>query len=182
MTLDVAAVNYTKWHGLFLVALGKYDLTDHVLSDDYLPHRADWKQMDCVVLAWLYGTISADLLQEVLSADTTARLVWTALELQFLGNREHRAITLTADFHAFQQGDLNVADFCRKLKSMADMLGDLGEPVKDQTLILTALNGLFEKFSHFRSLDAMQQPFPSFAALRMQLQLKEMSQTPRPTA
>jgi hypothetical protein len=182
VTLDVAAANYTKWRGLFLVALGKYALTEHVLSDEHLPHRADWKQMDCVVLAWLYCTISADLLQEVLSVDTTARLVWITLEHQFLGNCEHRAITLTADFHHFQQGDLNVADFCRKLKAMADQLGDLGEPVKDRTLVLTALNGLSEQYIHFRSLVAMQQPFPCFAALRTQLHLEELSQTPRPGA
>lgn len=182
VTLDVAAANYTKWRGLFLVALSKYALTEHVLSDEHLPHRADWKQMDCVVLAWLYCTISTDLLQEVLSVDTTARLVWITLEHQFLGNCEHRAITLTADFHHFQQGDLNVADFCRKLKAMADQLGDLGEPVKDRTLVLTALNGLSEQYSHFRSLVAMQQPFPCFAALRTQLHLEELSQTPRPGA
>ncbi|EAY83010.1 hypothetical protein OsI_38230 [Oryza sativa Indica Group] len=179
VTLDVAAANYTKWRGLFLVALGKYALTEHVLSDEHLPHRADWKQMDCVVLAWLYCTISADLLQEVLSVDTTARLVWITLEHQFLGNCEHRAITLTADFHHFQQGDLNVADFCNKLKAMADQLGDLGEPVKDRTLVLTALNGLSEQYSHFRSLVAMQQPFPCFAALRTQLHLEELPASSR---
>lgn len=165
VTLDVAAANYTKWRGLFLVALSKYALTEHVLSDEHLPHRADWKQMDCVVLAWLYCTISTDLLQEVLSVDTTARLVWITLEHQFLGNCEHRAITLTADFHHFQQGDLNVADFCRKLKAMADQLGDLGEPVKDRTLVLTALNGLSEQYSHFRSLCAISARFVA-AALR----------------
>ncbi|EEE58507.1 hypothetical protein OsJ_09779 [Oryza sativa Japonica Group] len=72
ITLDVAAANFTRWRGLFLVALSKYALTDHVLSDDHRPDLAKWFQMDCVVLAWLYGSISADLLQEVMSHDATA--------------------------------------------------------------------------------------------------------------
>uniref|UniRef100_A0A0E0LAR4 Uncharacterized protein n=1 Tax=Oryza punctata TaxID=4537 RepID=A0A0E0LAR4_ORYPU len=37
VVLDVQAANYTKWRGIFLVALGKYDLQDHVLADVQLP-------------------------------------------------------------------------------------------------------------------------------------------------
>ena len=33
VVLDRAANNYSRWHTLFLVVLGKYALTYHVLSD-----------------------------------------------------------------------------------------------------------------------------------------------------
>nr|XP_025883367.1 uncharacterized protein LOC112939900 [Oryza sativa Japonica Group] len=175
VTLDVAATNYTRWHGLFLVALGKYALTDHVLSDAYHFDRADWVQMDCVVLAWLFGTISFDLLQDVLATDTTARLVWRGLEYQFLGNSEQRALNLTTEFHTFRQGDLSVDEYCRKMKTFADSLGDVGEPVRDRTLVLNTLSGLSEKFNNLRSLVPMQRPFPTFAELRSMLRLEELS-------
>jgi hypothetical protein len=30
VTLDQDVINYTKWHGMFLIALGKYALTRHI--------------------------------------------------------------------------------------------------------------------------------------------------------
>ena len=50
ITLDQAANNYSKWRALFLVVLGKYSLTHHVLSDEVLADRPAWVQMDCTVL------------------------------------------------------------------------------------------------------------------------------------
>ncbi|EEE60660.1 hypothetical protein OsJ_14112 [Oryza sativa Japonica Group] len=79
VTLDLDANNYSRWQGLFLVALGKYALTDHVFSDVPRPDHADWTQMDCVVLSWLYGSISSTLMQEVLSPTATACSVWHRL-------------------------------------------------------------------------------------------------------
>lgn len=166
ITLDIAAANFTRWRGLFLVALSKYALTDHVLSDDHRPDLAKWFQMDCVVLAWLYGSISANLLQEVMSHDATACSVWRALELQFLGNCEQRSLNLTTEFRTFHQGDLSVNDYCRRMKTMADSLSDLGDPLSDRALVLATLNGLNEKFDTLRSLITMQRPFPSIADVR----------------
>lgn len=180
VTLDLAAGNYARWRGLFLVVLGKYALTDHVLCDAPRPDLAEWVQMDCVVLGWLYGAISPDLLQEVLSPTAIARSVWRDLEFQFLGNCELRAVNLSAEFHGFQQGDLSVSEYCRRLKTMADNLADLGEPQSDRTLVLTLINGLSPKFGHMQSLLPMQQPFPSFIQARSQLLLKEITKGPRP--
>ncbi|XP_066167862.1 uncharacterized protein [Oryza sativa Japonica Group] len=181
ITLDVATANFTRWRGLFLIALGKYALTAHVLSDERRPDLAEWIQMDCVVLGWLYGTISSDLLQEVMSHDATARSVWRALELQFLGYCEQRALNLTTEFRTFHQGDLSVNDYCRRMKTMADSLGDLGDPLTDRALVLATLNGLNEKFDTLRSLVTMQRPFPSFADVRSQLLLEELTKASRPS-
>jgi hypothetical protein len=56
ITLDRVANNYDRWRKVFLIILGKYALTDHVLSDDAHPTRSAWVQMDCTVLSWIYGT------------------------------------------------------------------------------------------------------------------------------
>ena len=62
VTLESATNNFSKWHGLFLMVLGKYALTPHILSDDAMPDRPIGVQMDCTVLTWLYGTVSNELL------------------------------------------------------------------------------------------------------------------------
>jgi hypothetical protein len=41
--------------------LGKYALTDHVLTDVVNADRSAWVQMDYTVLTWIYGTINPDL-------------------------------------------------------------------------------------------------------------------------
>ena len=95
--------------------------------------------MDCVVRSWLYGTIANDLVDVVLERrerGATARATWLAIESQFLGNRETRALYLDAQFCNFVQGDLSITDYCKRFKQMADTLGDLGEDVSGRTLIL----------------------------------------------
>lgn len=177
ITLDIAAANYSKWRGLFLVTLGKYALTDHVFSNAFYPNHAHWLQMDCVVLGWLYGSISVDLLETVMTPNATARLVWLALENQFLGNREQHALHLSAKFRNIIQGDLNVTDYCRRIKSMADRLANLGEPVRDRSLVLCLLNGLNEKYDHLKTLLPMQHTFPTFIEAHSQLLLEELTKS-----
>jgi hypothetical protein len=61
VTLEKPANNYGRWRSLFIIVLGKYNLKDHVLSDDSYPERSAWSTMDCCVLTWVYGTVSNDL-------------------------------------------------------------------------------------------------------------------------
>ena len=66
LILDSAGNNYTRWRTLFLVVLGKYTLTDHVLTDMVNDNQPAWVQMDCTVLTWINGTINADLQQSTM--------------------------------------------------------------------------------------------------------------------
>lgn len=106
---------------------------------------------------------------------TTARTVWLALEDQFVGNRETRALYLDAEFRNFSQGDLSVTDYCRRLKGMADALGDLGKPVQDRTLVLNLIRGLNEKFAVIGTHLQRARPFPSFLVARNDLLLEELN-------
>jgi hypothetical protein len=80
-----------------------------------------------------------DLYQVVWERGCTARHLWLAIENQFLGNREQRTLHLDAAFRNFVQGDLSVSEYCRKFKTMADGLADLGSPIKNQILVLNIL-------------------------------------------
>jgi hypothetical protein len=175
VVLDIGAANYSKWCGLFLVTLGKYALSDHVLSDAAFPEHATWARMDCVVLTWLYGTIAADLLESVMQPDVTALQVWLCLEVQFLGHQEQRAMNLSAEFHNFVQGDLSANDYCRRLKSMADARTELGDPITDKQLVLAMLQGLNPRYENLQTILPLQRPFPSFIEARSQLILAEIN-------
>jgi hypothetical protein len=75
-TLDKPANNYGRWRSSFLTVLGKYNLKDHVLSDDAYPAGSVWAQMDCCVLTWVYCTVSSDLQQALMIRDPTAHDAW----------------------------------------------------------------------------------------------------------
>jgi len=96
----------------------------------------------CVVKSWIFGTITNDLAASISTRDSTARVAWLAVESQFLNNKETRALLLEAKFRNFIQGDLSVAEYCKEMKRMADMLEDLGETVTDRTLVLNVIRGL----------------------------------------
>jgi len=98
-----------------------------------------WLRLDSVALFWIFGTISLDLQDLVRTHCGTVRQAWLALEGQFLGNAEFRALQLDASFRTFKQGDLSVGEFYRRMKGMADALHDLGCPVSDQVLVLNVV-------------------------------------------
>jgi hypothetical protein len=178
VTLDLQESNFSKWRGYVLLILGRFALQDHVLGDaPRLPDPA-WCRMDCVVLSWLFNTISTDLLDVIHDRNgVTARVAWLGLEEQFLNNRASRAMLIDAEFRALTQGTLSIDAYCRKMKSLADALADLGEPVPDSTLVLNILRGLGERFHVIAQLIPRQRPLPSFNDVRADLRLAELTMT-----
>lgn len=136
--------------------------------------RSAWVQMNCTVLTWIYGTINNQLQQSVMLRNPNARVAWTFLENEFLGQTESRALLLSAEFHTAKQGSLSITDFCRRLETMAATLGEFGDPISDRTLVLTLLRGLNGKFRHMVSNLKMQRPFPTFEDARTLLLLEEI--------
>jgi hypothetical protein len=173
--LEPESPSYARWRDLLLLTLRCYALDDHVLCDpNGVAPTAAWVRLDSIVLAWIVGTISVDL-HSLLRNLPHARAAWLAIEGQFLGNAEARALRLDATFHTFVQGELSVSEYCRKMKTMADSLGDLGCPVEDRALVLNVLCGLSDRYTHLRSLIMRQRPFPTFLQVRDNLALEEIT-------
>jgi hypothetical protein len=174
VVLEPESSSYARWRDLVLT-LCRYALDDHVLVDTSVAVQTpSWLRLDSIVLSWIIGTISLDL-HDLVRNTADARQAWLALEGQFLGNAEARALRLDASFRTFVQGDLTVGEFCRKMKTMADSLGDLGWPVEDRILVLNALRGLSERYSHLRTWITRQRPFPTLLQVRDDLVTEELT-------
>jgi hypothetical protein len=63
-----------------LMALTRYSLADHVLSNDAFTDDPTWTRMDVVALSWLTNTITADLEEVIRERGCPARHLWLALE------------------------------------------------------------------------------------------------------
>lgn len=185
VTLDLHAANYSKWRGLFQLTLRKYALDDHIQGALSAPD-ATWSRLDATVVSWLYNSISSEILEMVMINDNpNAATIWASIVDLFQNNKESRALYLEAEFKNFVQGDLSVSDYCRKMKTFADALADVDQPVTDKSLVLNTLRGLNDKFAHLRPIFGAQRPFPSFLGVRTTLLLEEIhknADTSCPTA
>jgi len=182
IVLDPVSAHYDRWRDLLLLVLERYALSSHVLSDTTYLDVPAWRRMDAVVLSWLFGAVTTELMETVRTRGGTARTAWLGIEAQFLGNREFRALQLDAKFRVFTQGDLSIGDYCAKMKSMADLLGDLGEVVHDRTLVLNVLRGLNMRYAHMRVHFRHSNLFPCFRDVRNDLLLEELSIDASPPA
>jgi hypothetical protein len=103
--------------------------------------------------------------------------MWLSLETQFLGNAQTGALQLDAELHTLEQGDLSVSNYCRKMKSTADGLRDLGFTVPEHILVLNVLRGLPSSYEAVRTLLTHQQPPPTFLQVRDALTLEELTRS-----
>jgi uncharacterized membrane protein YgcG len=180
VVLDQATNTYTKWRAMFLTVLGKYALTRHVLEDEAFPTRPAWLQADCVVLTWIYGTVSGDLQQSLMMRQRPARGAWCYLEDEFLGQKESRTLLLETQFRNLRQDSMTITEFCRCLETMAASLAEFGDPIGDRQMVLTLLRGLSGKFRHMVSILKMHHPFLTFTEAWTHLSLEEMEIDARP--
>ncbi|KAE8801499.1 hypothetical protein D1007_22883 [Hordeum vulgare] len=114
--LYIDSGTYSKWRRLFGYVLCKYRVEDHVLEVvDPLHADPSWRNDDITIVLWVYGTISDELYDTIHSPDSTAFRLWEQLEIFFHDNAASRAVHIGADFRATVQGDMPIAQYCRRL-------------------------------------------------------------------
>jgi hypothetical protein len=157
---------------------GKFGLTTHI--NGLVPATRDlaWEQADCCVRSWLFGSVSdavLDLAMEhaVDGTDQTARELWVTITNLFEANKALRAIFLSHEFHLMTQGDSSIDDYSIRMKTAADALRDVGQPVSKPTLVLNLLCGLAKPYSNTADNIASSANL-TFASARNQLLLKEL--------
>lgn len=98
----------------------------------------------------------------VLSPGSVAHTIWMRNDGLFRNNNKVCVLSLEADFRHTTQGDLPMLQYCQKMKSLANALGNLDHTISDETLILTILCGLTERFATISTIIATKTMFPSF--------------------
>ncbi|XP_021986561.1 uncharacterized protein LOC110883003 [Helianthus annuus] len=150
-TLDGVKVTYTSWVKLFKLHAKGYEVLDHI--DGTEPPAKDdesydsWAKIDAIVLQWIYGTLSDDLLVRILDYETTAQQAWNKIQTIFQNNKNSRASSL---MHAFTTTTLascsSLNDYFQKLKDIAEQLSDVNQPVTESRLVLQMVQGLPPEF------------------------------------
>ncbi|XP_010229748.1 uncharacterized protein LOC104582111 [Brachypodium distachyon] len=167
--------NYDLWRILFCKVFGKFSVADHIVVTADPLHHPDpkWIQDDFTIVSWLYTTVSSDVLCLIIVPQDSARAVWLKIEELFLDNQTTRTVYLDAEFHNLQQGNMNVTEYCTRLKTLPDSLRNLGKPVSDAELVHSTLHGLHRDLQHLIPILTREVPLPSFWNVRLFLLSEE---------
>ncbi|CAM0951995.1 unnamed protein product [Alopecurus aequalis] len=171
--LDYDADNYAEWKSAMLSVLAEFGATDHVEEHGRAPgHDEEWMRADVTVALWIYTTISDELLDEVMSAHSTAHEVWTQLR-GFFDYEYEQGFDVGEEFRNAVQGDMSVDDYCWRLRALADALAGQGEPVDDRVLTMQMLRGLSPRWAVMGTALLGHFSFPSFRQASSWLRLEE---------
>lgn len=92
ITLEMEKSQYYSWSELFKIHRRAYQVLDHIIppssdastSKDKTAQDTElWSRLDAIVLQWIYGTISTDLLHTILAPDLTAKTLGTTCRTYF---------------------------------------------------------------------------------------------------
>ncbi|XP_071685597.1 uncharacterized protein [Rutidosis leptorrhynchoides] len=144
ITLEMEKSQYSFWSGLFKNHCRAYEVLEHIISatsDDSSstnpptppPTRTtSWGLLDAIILQWIYGTISLDLLRTVYKEDSTAQQAWDHLKGLFQDNKNSHHVHLQHQFvNTSLENFPDASSYCQELKILADQIGTVGPTVEE---------------------------------------------------
>ncbi|CAH1418611.1 unnamed protein product [Lactuca virosa] len=180
--LDGVKVTYSSWVKLFKLHARGYKVLAHIDGTASPAKTAadynQWSEIDAIVLQWIYGSISDDILVRVLEPDSTAYEAWEKIKNLFLNNKGSRAAALEQEFTNLTLRSMNSLDeYCQKLKDLADQLTDVENPVSEKRLVLQMVRGLPPEYDTAAAF--INQTLPDWDTARNMLQLEHNRQQAR---
>ncbi|KAJ0828852.1 hypothetical protein HanRHA438_Chr17g0841921 [Helianthus annuus] len=185
ITLDIETAHYTSWSELFKIQCKAFQVYDHLQPQTTPATSSDkdkekekptesWERLDSIVLQWIYGTISQDLLHTILKPNTTAFDAWTALANLFQDNKATQTIDLNNKFASTRLDQFpNMSAYCQVMKVIFDQLQNVGSPITDEQLVLQLLTGLTEQYEGITMIIQQTKPLPDFCDARSHLCMAE---------
>ncbi|XP_024974863.1 uncharacterized protein LOC112512970 [Cynara cardunculus var. scolymus] len=161
--LDWTTVTYSSWVKLFKLHARGYKVLNHI-DGTPPPNSADatyetWAEIDAIVLQWIYGTLSNDLLVRVLASDATTYDAWTKIHDIFLNNKGSRAAALEHEFTNLTLTACSSMDeYCQKIKGLAEQLTDVDNPVNEKRMVLQLVRSLPADFDMVASFINQSSP------------------------
>ncbi|XP_071713968.1 uncharacterized protein [Rutidosis leptorrhynchoides] len=109
ITLELNKSQYTTWAELFKITCTAFDVIDHINTpaqssnstvsvNSNTPDPATWNHLHAIVLNWMYGTVSLEVLNSIFESGSTASKTWSRIQNLFQDNKSSRALYLNQQF------------------------------------------------------------------------------------
>lgn len=150
--------NFLAWKAQILPTLHGHGIY-HYLTDDppsrlltvagqtqTNPLYSHWHRQDQLLLSWLLSSLTESILGQVVSCQTSAEL-WRLLQRTFSASSQARLSELRRSLQTATKGGSSCANFCQRIRAIANELAFIGSPVPEEDLILTILGGLGPEYN-----------------------------------
>lgn len=141
------------------------EVVDEVQVENPNPDLESWKCSVGLVKAWLFGTLSEEVLGCVYGLETS-RDVWLALADNFNKSSVAREFDLRRRLQLLNTRGKDFMVYCREFRSLCDQLSSIGKPVEESMKIFTFLNGLsrdYDPISTVIQSSMSRYPPPTFS-------------------
>lgn len=116
------------WSTVFKIHARAYQMLDQIIPTSSSEASSSFAfesnflfHIDAIVLQWIYGTISNNLLDIILEQDITAETAWNHLRDILSNNKNSRALYLEQEFFDVHMDNfVDAFSYCQHLKSLAN--------------------------------------------------------------
>jgi hypothetical protein len=112
------------------------------------PEFIDWNKKDQFLLSVIAASLSEKVLAIVYGLHTSSQ-AWTALATKFASKSKSRISLLKKQLQNLSQGPQTYYDYLQSTKLLADQLDAAGNPISDEEVISSIINGLNPSFTSF---------------------------------
>ncbi|PNX64294.1 hypothetical protein L195_g053944, partial [Trifolium pratense] len=162
LPIKLNSKNYPAWYKQINSLLIAHDLEGYVTGatpcpsatvgtgDSTSPNPAFslWVRQDKLLYIALLGSCGPEAISVMSSADTS-RDAWLALQRAFSNRSRSRIMSLKERLNSISKGTSSVSAYLQTIRSIADELTLIGNPVDDMDLVIHTLNGLGPSFKEF---------------------------------
>ncbi|KAL7614190.1 hypothetical protein Lser_V15G05411 [Lactuca serriola] len=158
-----------------MLGYSKLNIFNHLEAVPTVITDPEWETVDNIVKQWLYASLSQQVLTSILKTDATADEVWSSIQALFHENKESKALELDDELRHIVIGDSTIMEYRTRIKSIVDLLANIGASVLERNLVIYAINGLSYKYAHIVTTVHHRKPFLTFLKMRSILTLEERS-------
>uniref|UniRef100_A0A2N9HKR1 Reverse transcriptase Ty1/copia-type domain-containing protein n=1 Tax=Fagus sylvatica TaxID=28930 RepID=A0A2N9HKR1_FAGSY len=186
VSIKLKASNYLIWRMQIFPLIQSLQLLNHLTDDapqstiqkesgEILPNPKfiEWMNTDLLLRSWITGTISEEALGHVVGM-TTAKEVWTSLEVTYLQATKEKEIQLKRQLQMPKKDEVSLGDYLMQFKSICDSLAAIQKLVADEDKTVQLSHCLGKKYEVFNTTMLSKPPFPTFSQYVTALQGYDM--------
>lgn len=121
------------------------------------PQHSNWINNDGLLVSWLLGIISEEVLVMIEGTETAQQ---DSLADQLLTMTKENEIHLNESLLSLKKGSLSIDEYLKKFKSLCDQLAAMKKPIDDLTKVFHVARGLWKQISRLQDCYAIKSTIP----------------------
>lgn len=181
ISIKLTSNNYLIWKSQVLPLVRSLGLEHHVITDASFPSTVNtddgkkvpnpeflqWQNNDGLLMTWLRGMMSEEVLSMV-TGGLTAREVW-------LTATKEQESWLKDSFYSLKNGSLKLEDLIKKFKNICDQLAAIGKPIVDEDQVFQLARSLGPQYADFKTAMLTKPPYLNMTRSVLALQNHEQT-------